>query len=106
MAVPVLGSSMYGAWNTPRRSTSSCLFIDPRPHDFIRCGISSSTSFSRTSLQNGEASYEYTVMGFSGMRAARYLLPAPMRGASPNPAVSTVNAPARNKLETFSFPGP
>eukprot|EP00982_Pelagococcus_subviridis_P003985 29017-Pelagococcus_subviridis.AAC.1 len=58
IATPVFGSSMYGAWNLPLLSINSWRFGDPRPDAFRRCGSSSSTSFSRTSLQNGLASYE------------------------------------------------
>jgi hypothetical protein len=44
----VLGSSMYGAWKRPRLSYIAWRLGDPRPTLVNRCGISSSTSFSRT----------------------------------------------------------
>ncbi len=36
IAIPVFGSSMYGAWNIPLLSKSSWRFGDPRPLDFIK----------------------------------------------------------------------
>eukprot|EP00327_Prymnesium_parvum_P007370 CAMPEP_0182805210 /NCGR_PEP_ID=MMETSP0006_2-20121128/4954_1 /TAXON_ID=97485 /ORGANISM="Prymnesium parvum, Strain Texoma1" /LENGTH=64 /DNA_ID=CAMNT_0024930763 /DNA_START=75 /DNA_END=269 /DNA_ORIENTATION=- len=58
MATPVLGSTRYGAVERPASSFSFALRGEPFATDMRVYGTSSSTSISRTSLQNWFPSYE------------------------------------------------
>ena len=67
ISAPVFGSSRYGTWNLPlpARLRSTVLRALPRPHGCSTYGISSSLSVSRTSAQNGDASYAQSCSGFA-----------------------------------------
>jgi hypothetical protein len=72
IATPVLGSSKYGTWNVPPvRRISAVRRGLPRAVGRITYEISISLKASRTTAQNGDASYAHSSSGRAGATDGR-----------------------------------